>query len=1212
MPPVREVEFPSLEEHAPRLGRRDTVLRSRLQAEARGILEPQVIHASETLCQLSSLLCSAGASYMEGSGSETHMEGSGKSNPSENPNTLPTRRPERRPVSDLPMQDIDRWFSSSCVKIGDAITEEQKNSLKRLLFTYQDLNSTELEDLPPTDLYVHRVRLKEGTQPFSRVRQRRWPPGKEFWLRKIINEGLKCGMYERTIEANGKLSDWNAQAQIVDKSDNPGEWDEPRITFNYQNVIEEMPGTYLELMSRVHDHLGHPTHKFFHKLDLKHGYWAIRVHPEDRHLFAFTIPGIGQLQPARMPQGSMTAGFSFTELMNIVFGVISPLGEFEGMESLMSSETPESLPKLSFYIDDIFAGFRTFEEGYDLLANEVFPRLVWAKLKLSFKKLELFVEETCALGVLHKVGGKLYTKPDRCDKIRAWEVPRSTSEVRRFLGAIGLCKRWVKNFSEIKRPLTQLTGDIEFHWGNREQVCFQLLKEKCSEVVEMFGWDFLQPTQLYSDASQFGAGCVITQHRENALGNGKSAEVPIIYDAFTFSKPQKNYGVYKKELCAIVEFARKYEHMLRSSRTSTIFTDHKPLTYFLQSSTQDGIYARWACELRSLNVVITWIPGSRNAIADALSRTIFPDEGGSTDIPELQEFGEMVTEDGNPRWIWKDGKDGYQELLKRIGGPLHERDLRSLILGEPGEMTSPGLSAFASELRQRRERIPKHVADALLLSLSQLESQVYTSSLNTRLNSYLGEQAPKLHIPDKRYLADNWYSDIAQYLTSGEFPELCITKVQRTAFLRRASRYSTNPGGDLYINIRGIEKRCITRSEVAPLLMEAHDHGGHFASQLTSRRMHPYHWPCMAKDIRDYILGCLICATHGPAVRSQTAARVTVSEPMELLGVDFIGPFPKFEGAGEYWILIVVDYFTRYIWAKATWGSDSTTVTIFLEDIFSSHGYPVGMYMDPGPHFGRQTKEWAESRGIVWCNSPVAAKRSVGMIEKSVHILQNVLEKYSVIPSEWPLHLRQSVFEVNKRNITHLLHSPSEILYGYDPAGSLETKFPSENRQSLRVVLETGDPFLDKDEHCDRVIQFMSSRSSLRSEVLFRSDQVKDRRKEKHDLGVHQKREYSPGELVMLYDHQTAGKKLRPSWRGPFVVTGYGGDMGKSYCLRQISGDPIPRHYHGDSLKPFRLREGYLVTHKELALLLTQNIRLGRSAFKLPKDLRTVPGARRT
>ncbi|KAI0997732.1 hypothetical protein K3495_g10458 [Podosphaera aphanis] len=260
----------------------------------------------------------------------------------------------------------------------------------------------------------------------------------------------------------------------------------------------------------------------------------------------------------------------------------------------------------------------------------------------------------------------MITKTERCRKIRAFPVPKDTSGVRKFLGAIGITRKWVKTFAEIKRPLTRLTGKEVFRWGAAEQVSFQILKDKCAEAVEMHGWDSSNPVILYSDASLYGAGCAITQKRKSNLeGAQKDIEVPIAYDAFTFSKSQRNYGTYKKELCAIVEFARRYEHMLRGPEISDILTDHKPLTYFLTSSLLDGIYARWATELRCLGIDICWIPGHRNVVADALSRTIFPDE--DNDLLSLDEFGEMSTDrKGDPLWIWKDGKDGYEELLKRV------------------------------------------------------------------------------------------------------------------------------------------------------------------------------------------------------------------------------------------------------------------------------------------------------------------------------------------------------------------------------------------------------------------------------------------------------------------------------------------------------------------------------------------------------------------
>lgn len=272
-------------------------------------------------------------------------------------------------------------------------------------------------------------------KPYAVAQQRRWPPGKERWLYKIVEDGLACGMFERTIAANGKLSDWNAQAVLVDKTDDAGLDDEPRITFNYRNVIEDIPSCHLTLASKVHDYLSHPGHGCFMQLDLKHGYWAVALHPDDRHLFAFAMPGIGQLQPTRMPQGTMTAGFSVIELMHIVLGYLPPVplelrshsalgsrplencglhigiddvttmlpsdGSDGSEPSLLHATGSSQMPPVFLYMDDIFSAHSSFEDAFVFLWDHLLPRIEWSMLKLLFKKLVLFTSSITALEVEH-------------------------------------------------------------------------------------------------------------------------------------------------------------------------------------------------------------------------------------------------------------------------------------------------------------------------------------------------------------------------------------------------------------------------------------------------------------------------------------------------------------------------------------------------------------------------------------------------------------------------------------------------------------------------------------------------------------------------------------------------------------------------------------------------------------------------------------------
>jgi hypothetical protein len=84
---------------------------------------------------------------------------------------------------------------------------------------------------------------------------------------------------------------------------------------------------------------------------------------------------------------------------------------------------------------------------------------------------------------------------------------------------------------------------------------------------------------------------------------------------------------------------------------------------------------------------------------------------------------------------------------------------------------------------------------------------------------------------------------------------------------------------------------------------------------------------------------------------------------------------------------------------------------------------------------------------------------------------------------------------------------------------------------------------------------------------------------------------------------ESAKKKLHPVYRGPFVIAGFARSQGKSYILRQVNGDPIPRSYYRDHLKPFTLRTGYLRTKNKERILPYQNLRAGRATYRLPKNV---------
>lgn len=90
-----------------------------------------------------------------------------------------------------------------------------------------------------------------------------------------------------------------------------------------------------------------------------------------------------------------------------------------------------------------------------------------------------------------------------------------------------------KDFSEIAMPLNQLMRhNAILVWGVTQQAAFDTLKFECAAEIERHGLIPNLPIMLYTDASKFAIGCVITQFQ---YGD----EVPILYDSCTFSKSEQ-------------------------------------------------------------------------------------------------------------------------------------------------------------------------------------------------------------------------------------------------------------------------------------------------------------------------------------------------------------------------------------------------------------------------------------------------------------------------------------------------------------------------------------------------------------------------------------------------------------------------------------------------------------------------------------------------
>ena len=146
---------------------------------------------------------------------------------------------------------------------------------------------------------------------------------------------------------------------IINKVKNSKSKNEFKVTFNYFRMIEKFFDNHLKLSSKIHDHLLNFRHEYLFFANLKHVYYIIQLHFENKHYFVFIISEIDQLQFIKIQQRFMFAEFIMTELIYRTFKFISSL---QLKLSLLHSNDLIISSFLMFYMNDFFDEFKNFKK----------------------------------------------------------------------------------------------------------------------------------------------------------------------------------------------------------------------------------------------------------------------------------------------------------------------------------------------------------------------------------------------------------------------------------------------------------------------------------------------------------------------------------------------------------------------------------------------------------------------------------------------------------------------------------------------------------------------------------------------------------------------------------------------------------------------------------------------------------------------------------
>eukprot|EP00253_Pinus_taeda_P001507 PITA_01507 len=188
--------------------------------------------------------------------------------------------------------------------------------------------------------------------------------------------------------------------------------------------------------------------------------------------------------------------------------------------------------------------------------------------------------------------------------IREWMESRKVTELRGFIGICTYYRKFVKSFSQLAAPLTDLTRKGAFSWSDTAQRAFNRLKEVMSSCPVLALPDFTQPFVLECDASREGIDAVLMQGGH-----------PISYESRKLLPQKRLYSIYEKEMLAIMHALAKLWQYLVGNKFR-VRTDHNSLRFFLEQKQLQERQQKWISKIQAYDFDIEYVKGKNNVVAD--------------------------------------------------------------------------------------------------------------------------------------------------------------------------------------------------------------------------------------------------------------------------------------------------------------------------------------------------------------------------------------------------------------------------------------------------------------------------------------------------------------------------------------------------------------------------------------------------------------------
>nr|GEY53111.1 reverse transcriptase domain-containing protein [Tanacetum cinerariifolium] len=280
-----------------------------------------------------------------------------------------------------------------------------------------------------------------------------------------------------------------------------------------------------------------------------------------------------------------------------------------------------------------------------------------------------------------------------------------------------------------------------------------------------------------------------------------------------------------------------------------------------------------------------------------------------------------------------------------------------------------------------------------------------------------------------------WFADIANF-HEGNFIKKGLTSQQKKKFFKDVKHYFWDDPYLFRIYADHIIRRCVHGQEAFEILKACHEGptGGHHGANHTAKKVFNagFFWPSIYHDAHDMIKTCDTCQRQGKISQKDEMPQNTIQvcEIFNVWGIDFISPFPS--SKENKYILVAVDYLSKWVEAKALPTNDARVVVKFLKSLFSQFGIPRVIISDRGTYFcNDQFTRVMIKYGVTHRLATDYHPQTSGQVEVSNRGLKPILERtVGENRASWSDKLDDALWDFRTTYKTPIGCTPYKLVYG--------------------------------------------------------------------------------------------------------------------------------------------------------------------------------------